>query len=160
MAILTNDGRALITQLMSEQAVFMAWGNGEESWGTTSPLPAPDSSALKNAVGFRKAAQIRFCEPDNAGVIEVSSGKFSFTDTPGRHLYLQFRFDFADGEGETIKELGIFFGTLIQSGLPDGQQYFAPSEIEHSGSLVMLEHPTALVRETGVRETFEFVVTF
>ena len=92
MAILTNDGRALITRLMSEQAIFMAWGKGEDAWASSSPLPVPDSSALKSAVGFRKAAQVRFCEPDNDGVIEVSSGKFSFTDTPGRHLYLQFRF--------------------------------------------------------------------
>ena len=52
------------------------------------------------------------------------------------------------------------FGTQTKAGLPDGQQYFAASEIEQTGSLVMLEHPTPLLRETGVRETFEFVVTF
>jgi len=87
MAILTNDGRALITRLMSEQTAFMAWGKGKDTWASGTPLPSPESNQLSSTVGFRKAIQVRFCKPDNAGVINVPSGKYTFTDAPGRHLY-------------------------------------------------------------------------
>lgn len=159
MAILTNSGRSELVKAIHQQPIFMAWGRADGLWSEP-PAEALAATELQDVIGFRKATQVSFCEPDNDGAIEVSSGKFSLTATPTRHLYLQFRYDFADALGETIREIGVFLGTQVADELPAGQVYFPTVQVNDSGKLLLLENYRPLVRDEGVRESFDFVVTF
>lgn len=159
MAILTNSGRTELVRAIFQQPIFMAWGRADGTWQEP-PAEAIDATALQDAVGFRKATQVSYCEPDNAGAIEVSSGKFSLTANQTRHLYLQFRYDFADAVGETIREIGVFLNSQVKADLPAGQVYFANADITDKGNLLLLENYRPLIRDEGVRESFDFVVTF
>ncbi|MFT4927520.1 MAG: hypothetical protein ACI8WB_003631 [Phenylobacterium sp.] len=159
MAILTNSGRSELVRAIYQQPVFMAWGRADGAW-VTPPAESLDSSGLQDAIGYRQATQVRYCVPDEAGQIEVSSGKFSLSDEPTRHLYLQFRYDFIDAVGETIREIGVYLGTAVQAGLPAGQVYFTTAEVDDSGKLLLLENYRPLLRDDSVRESFDFVVTF
>ena len=159
MAILTNTGRSELVRAIFQQPIYMAWGRADGLWQEP-PAEPIDSTALQDAVGFRKATQVSYCEPDDNGAIEVSSGKFALTANQTRHLYLQFRYDFADALGETIREIGVFLGSQVQAGLPAGQVYFPKAQVTDDGSLLLLENYRPLVRDEGVRESFDFVVTF
>lgn len=159
MAILTNSGRSELVRSLQEQPLFMAWGRGDGKW-ETAPAESMDSTDLIDAVGFRKATQVSYCTPDADGPIEVTSGKFSLTDEQTRHLYLQFRYDYDDAIGETIREIAIFLNTQTKADLPEGQKYFPIDEVTDAGQILLLENYRPLQRDTGVRESFDFVVTF
>lgn len=51
-------------------------------------------------------------------------------------------------------------GTEVKEGLPPGQRYFEPKDIENPGILLLLEHTVPLIRTASTRETFSFVITF
>lgn len=159
MAILTNSGRSELVRALHEQPIFMAWGRGDGEW-ETAPSESMDSTGLQDAIGFRKATQVSYCKPDVDGPIEVTSGTFSLTEEKTRHLYLQFRYDYEDAIGETIREIAVFLNTQIKSGLPEGKKYFEMDEVTANGQLLLLENYRPLQRDTGVRESFDFVVTF
>ncbi|MCG9767899.1 hypothetical protein EXT48_12045 [Pseudoalteromonas sp. CO348] len=160
MATLTLQGRKALARLMQQQAIYLAWGNGASSWDNTLPPTPTNTTQLTNLIGYRKAKQIRFCEPDEQGEIQVPTGKFRLSDTASQHLYCQFTYDFEDGLGEHIRELGLMLGTTPKTGIPAGKYYLLPDEVVEAGELILLEHRTALFRDQGVRETFEFVISF
>ncbi|CAM3692233.1 hypothetical protein VA7868_03739 [Vibrio aerogenes CECT 7868] len=160
MAILTKSGRTAIAQSIAAQPVFMAWGRGESAWEETPPSEPVTSTALVDTVGFRKSSRVLFCEPDPDGEIVVTSGRFKLSDTPTNHLFCEFRFDFEDAQGETLREVGVMVGTTPKADTPAGQFYFKPEELDKDGTLLLLEYRKPLYRDIGVRETFEFVITF
>lgn len=160
MAILTKSGRAAMAKAVADQPVFMCWGKGDENWPSPPPDESINASELIDVVGYRKATLISYCEPDPNGEIVIPSGTFTLSQENTHHLYLRFVFDFEDGLSETIREVGILIGTEPKPGLPPGQYYFTPDQVETAGMLLLVEHREPILREMGVRETFEFVVTF
>ncbi len=158
MAILTNAGRGALVQSIFNQPVYLGLGRGDGQWQTP-PADSPDAQSLFDPIGFRKSSEMSFCTPDSAGDIEVSSGTFSKTTTPTRHLYLRFRFDFDDALEQTVREIGVFLGTEPKAGQPTGQMYFDAGLIDAQGTLLLLENYRPLYRDLGVRESFEFVIT-
>ncbi len=68
-------------------------------------------------------------------------------------------YDFADAGNAVIRELGIFMDTVTKEGLPPGQLYFTPAELEDPGRLLAAQilRPSIL-RSPAVRQTIEFVL--
>lgn len=159
MAILTNTGRSELVRSIYQQPIFMGWGRADGQWQT--PLAeSPDATALQDPIGYRKATNVRYCQPDEMGEIEVNSGRFTVSSEQSRHLYIQFRYDFNDAKGETIREIGVFLNPQLAADLPPGQMYFDNQQVSDPGKMLLLENYRALYREDGVRESFDFVVTF
>lgn len=159
-AILTLSGRTAIATAIKARTAHMAWGSGNAAWGSTPPSPAVSDTALVAEVGRRKATQVEYVVPDANGVIEVPQGKYSISPTPTLALYFKFFFDFADGVGETIRERAIFLDTVAAAGVPAGQFYLTPAQVQNPGTLLVLERNAPIVREITTRQLFEFVVTF
>lgn len=179
MAILTRSGRIAIAQAIANQPIHLGWGTGGEDWSDTNiPPEDTESTALINEVGRRTAHQVSFCEASETGDIITTSGRFQTTETPSNSIYLEFRYDFDDGVGHTIREVGVFSGSEMLASLPEGQRYFLPNEIENEGTLLQLEHQgmkvddgdgnliwqegrfPSIARSSSTRETLEFVITF
>ena len=93
-------------------------------------------------------------------IIVMLGARFAKSDTPTANLHLRTDFDFNDGLGETIRELGVFVGTTTRTGLPAGQTYFPPSDIATPGTLLAIDYITAMQRGVGARISFDFVITF
>lgn len=159
-AILTLSGRTAIATAIKARTAHMAWGSGNAAWGSTPPSPVVSDTALVAEVGRRKATQVEYVVPDANGVIEVPQGKYSISATPTLALYFKFFFDFADGVGETIRERAIFLDTVAAAGVPAGQFYLTPAQVQNPGTLLVLERNAPIVREITTRQLFEFVVTF
>jgi hypothetical protein len=159
-AVLTLSGRTAIATAIKARTAHLAWGSGNSAWGSTPPSPAVNETALVAEVGRRKAAQVDYVVPDAAGEIQVPQGNYSISATPTVSLYFKFFFDFIDGVGATIRERAIFMDTVAAAGVPVGQMYLLPSEVQTAGTLLVIERNAPIVREVTTRQLFEFVVTF
>lgn len=161
MATLQDDGRTALAMAMAAQPVHLAWGRGLPAWDAM-PEPEPsNASTLVDEVGRRMATFVGYVQPDHAGEIELPSGsKYTVVAGPTRWLYVRTVFNFEDAAGETIRELGIFFGGQPMAGLPPGQRYFTPAQVAQPGRLYTLERVPAFPRNGAVRQTFEYVLPF
>ncbi|WP_341811140.1 hypothetical protein [Wolbachia endosymbiont (group A) of Oxytorus armatus] len=126
----------------------------------STPPESINSIKLLNELGRRTADEVLFCTGDENGELVTPSGRFMPSNVPTNNLYLKFTFDFTDAANQVIRELGVMVGTKVKEGLPRGQRYFEPQDIEDPGILLVLEHTVPLIRTSATRETFSFVVTF
>jgi hypothetical protein len=168
MAILTLSGRVAMCAAMANETIHLAWGTGDPAWDEELPPGGVDQSALVNEIGRRLPTLIQFVTPDPDGGISVFDADDSGEETrfspspdnaPTNHLYVMTNFDFTDGLGATIRELGVFIGTKTDPELPPGQRYFTPDQIVDPGIMLAFENRPAAVRYQGVRQVYEFVVT-
>ena len=160
MAILTRSGRAAIASAIKNQALHLAWGIGDGAW-TVPPSESAAQTELAGEVGRRTVTSAQFVTPDQNGSIDiVGAGKFSPSVAPTNNLFIVCQFDFADASSEVIRETGIFVGTVTETGLPAGQRYFTPDQIQDPGFLLELENREPIYRSSGTRERFELLVTF
>lgn len=161
MAILTTSGRIGIARSVKAQEVFLAWGTGDVSWGTTPPTEGLlASTSLVNEVGRRICEHVEFCEPDAQGEIVTPTGRFTATLTPTNNLHFEVLFDFEDAAELEIREFGLFTNTVVADGLPSGQKYFLPNQIEDIGSLLVVERCAPIYRQAMTREQENFVISF
>jgi hypothetical protein len=72
-------------------------------------------------VGRHRVTQAMFCTPSESGKTIVSEGRFTISTEPTRYLYTRFAFDFTDAGRPTIRELGLFVGTVVKSTVLTGQ---------------------------------------
>lgn len=159
-AILVDSARVAMAEAIMSRTLHLAWGSGSPSWDAT-PVPNSTSeTALVAEVGRRAVASAQYCYEDPSGSIQVPTGTFSPSLTSTNSIYLRFNFDFSDSPTATIRELGVFVGTVTNPSLPPGQMYFLPSDIVSPGRLLVAERVTAFTRSANVRQAFEFVITF
>ena len=116
--------------------------------------------ALTDEIARRKVNAVQYCKPQDDGDIVMLGARFARSDTPTANLYLRTEFDFNDGLGETIRELGVFLGTQVLPNRPAGQTYFLPGDLQSPGTLLAIDYITAIKRGVGARQTFDFVITF
>ncbi|WP_264711482.1 hypothetical protein [Wolbachia endosymbiont (group A) of Andrena haemorrhoa] len=129
-------------------------------YSESTPPELITSEKLLNELGRRTANEVLFCTGDENGELVTPSGRFRPSNVPTNNLYLKFTFDFTDAANQVIRELGVMVGTKVKKGLPTGQRYFEPKDVENPGILLVLEHTVPLIRTSATRETFSFVVTF
>lgn len=159
MAILTTSGRTALAIAVANEPIHLAWGSGDPGWDETPVAENIIDTALIAEVGRRAATQIAYCLPAVEGEIIVPNGRFTHSVTPTNHLFLRFNFDFNDAALASIREIGIFMGTVLVGGLPLGQTYFLPADISTPGILLALERIPKITRSAAVRQSFEFVLT-
>lgn len=145
---------------IKDSPIFVAWGTGSDSWDNEDERESRQATALISEIGRVKAKSVGFCTPDPAGEIVMQNNRYTISPTPTPNLYIKSEFDFNDGLGQTIRELGVFVNTTIKKGLPKGQRYFTPDDLEDAGILLALDHITAMQRGVGARVSFDFVITF
>lgn len=161
MAILTESGRVGIAASVKQQTMYLAWGTGEEDWGNTPPTDGMlESTALMNEIGRRVCKSVQFCKADDEGEIITPTGRFTASTEPTNMLHINVAFDFTDGEGYTIREFGIFTGTVPAETVLEGQEYLLPTDITDKGQLLALERVAPIFRQAMTREIENFVITF
>lgn len=171
LATLTKTGRAAIAKALADRPLHLAWGSGLAAWDAEgAELPSlVNATALVNELGRRTPATVGFVEPDDEGDIvipvsvgaggEVQEARYRSVTGPSPYLYVRVNYNFEDASNAVIREIGVFMDTEFKDGLPSGQRYFTPSELESPGLLVaaqILEPP--INRSPSVRQTIEFVL--
>lgn len=162
MAALQDDGRIGECAIFIGLPIHVAWGRGNPAWDNA-PEPEPTTAvALVDEVGRRTATQVQFVIPDVAGEIELPGGaKYKASAVPTKWAHVRVVFDYEDADDEVLREVAVFFGSVPIAGLPAGQRYFTPAQIAAGGRMKVLQRlQNKLVREAGVRQTFEYVLPF
>lgn len=160
-AILTRPGRAALAAAVRAKTLYIAWGSGNPAWGTNPPDPPVTTAALYAELGRRVATVKDFVTPDEAGEIETPSGeRFTYSASPTQHLLVRANFAYGDSPTATIREVGVFTDTVLDTGLPPSQSYFPPADVADIGLLLVYERRPQYARSIATRETIEFVITF
>jgi hypothetical protein len=160
MAILTNIGRAALAEAIQARSLHLAWGEGDPAWDTALVQPLLSDTALVAELGRAQVTQVGYAIPAEAGAIEAPTGRYDLVTGPTHDLYLRFDFGFADAANNSIREVGLFMGATMVAGLPPGQTYFEPAEVDDPGIMVSVERfASPLVRSPLTRQQFEFVLT-
>ncbi len=173
-ATLTTMGRAALAAALAARPLHLAWGEGDPAWDGAAGASLPSlvgATALTKEIGRRKVTTVDFVaeaadgeivvpiglRPD--GTVETARYKRVNAGDVSPNLYLYAAFDYEDAPTATIREVGLFADTVAVSGLPLGQLYFTPGELQNPGKLVaaqILDAPR--IRSSSVRETMEFVL--
>lgn len=153
MGIFPYSSGVAIAQALKQAGIMLAWGDGG-----TDPID-PDATGLQNEIGRRRALSVDFVVADPAGQINVAGyGRFSVSPEPTNKIVVTTKFDYEDALGETVNELGLFVGTVVDPALPLGQMYFKPDQIADPGTLLLIDHITPFDRTPGVRELIRILV--
>lgn len=156
MAIVTTRGRIAVATAVKEKPIFLCVGEGLAAWDTNKPAEPVGATALTTPLGWRKANQVLYCTPKADGELLVPTGNFTVSGTATNYLYLSFQFDFKDLPDKTIREVGVFLNTT-QTGTETG--LLTPTQIKTAGDLMVLEY-LRIIRNTSVRQQFEFILQF
>ena len=141
MAILTYSARTLLAQYMITHPLYLAIGRGKTSWDTTPEAPDYEATGLLDTIGYKKLTRSFFVNEDDNGEIDLPGGRYySASETPTRHVCLEFQFKYGEAVDVEIRETGIFADTLTINSLPLNQTYFTPPQIIRKGTLITLEH--------------------
>lgn len=170
-ATLTDAGRAAFALSLSKQPLHVALAQGLPEWEDPE-VELPDTvtmTALTNEMGRRVPNIVGFVVPDEEGGIVISEGmdangeiattRYRVVSEPTPYLYMQVAYDLTDAPSGTIRQMGIFVGTRVKEGLPPGQRFFTPDEIEEPGLLLAVEIlQPPIPRNPQVRQMVEFVL--
>jgi len=170
-AVLTKIGRAALVKAVKERPLFLAWGSGDPAWDTEGAEfpPLVDASALVAEVGRRIPTLVSFATPnENGGIVipkgrtpsgEVQEARYAVSESPTPYLYVQTAYSFSDAADAVIREIAVFMDSTVKPGLPPGQQYFLPSEIDDPGLILAVQIFTpAINRSPSVRQVIDFVM--
>ena len=160
-ATLQESGRIGLAIAVASQPLHLAWGRGSPAWDSAPESPPGNANALTDEIGRRLISDIGYAEPSPTGEIELPSGeRYARVPGPTPYVHVRVTFDFADAEGETIRELGLTMGAQTAAGLPAGQRYFSPSQVTAPGRMYMIERVGFFVRSGAVRQFFEYILPF
>ncbi|GHV50462.1 hypothetical protein FACS1894216_02710 [Synergistales bacterium] len=173
MGVMTDAGRAAMAKSVKEQPIFLALGLGNAEWGENPPPEDISSTALLEEIGRKALSRSLYVLPDTEGTIEVpisivtdedgaqhvETERYAVSETPTRHLYVEFNLDYADALGCTLRELGLFVGSVLKPGLSSGKTYFSADDFDDPGLLFQLEYREPMVRRAESRMSFAWVLS-
>lgn len=126
------------------------------SYYAKTPTEPSGATGLVNELGRRVVDSAQFLVVDANGVIVDPSGAhFSVTATQTNMGLFTATFDYGDAPTATIREIAIFTASVPVAGLPDGQRYFTPDQLQSTGTLLSLQNfSTAQPRVAYKREQY------
>lgn len=171
IATLTHTGRAALVKAVAARPLTLAWGTGDPAWDEDgAELPSlVYADALTHEIGRRMPSFVGFCLPDEGGEIIVAKGRrpdgtvekarYRRVEEPTPYLYVRVDYDFEEGGMSTIREVGLFMDAVAKEGLPPGQRYFLPEEIEEPGLLLAAQiFKPAVPRSPSIQQGINFVL--
>lgn len=164
--VMTNVGHVAIATAVKNADFWLCLGglpeDFESPWTIKDDPPAfdPEATELLLPYGYRKATRVLFAYEDPNGIIVVAGKRWSVTEEPTKHVYLEFIFDNEDIVGKTIYQKGIFMNLKPKEGIPEGKLFLLPDEVEDKGILVFGQNIKPFYSDEGVRQFHHFVLTF
>ena len=158
-AVLQEAGRIALAKALAAMPAHFAWGRGDGVWQAPPAVPS-NCNTLLAEVGRRLATIVAFVQPstkeemeaalpeDIKKFVEMDAGAFyKMADSPTPYLYLRAEFSTDDALNEEIRECGLFFGTVAKAGVPAGQRYLKPEQVQDAGFIYHLTYRSKSTRE-------------
>lgn len=171
LATLTKTGRAAMAKAIASRPLHLGWGAGDPAWDEPdAEIPSLiHATALQAELGRRAPASVGFVQPDEAGDVVVPTGwandgtvevtRYRQVTEPTPYLYIRVNYDYDNAATAVIREIGLFMDTVTKEGLPPGQRYFGPGDLEDPGLLLAAQILLPPInRSPSVRQSVEFVL--
>lgn len=168
MSVMPTSGHVAIAELIKAQPLHVAWGPGDGSW-VTPPAEDINDTSLVAELGRRTAGSVVYVEPftgtpddeDPTYINVPGKGYFVVSDVPTKYLLVMAQFQFSEEPTATIRQTGVFMDTQVIAGLPPGQRYFTPDQIESPGRMLQLQNlPEPIPRDSEYRTRFTHLLEF
>lgn len=164
-------GREGMAFALSKLDWYIGLGAGDPAWDAVPRADAlwqsrlaPDAAQARDLVaeiGRRRADEVVFVTPDDAGQIVLPDSRWSRSATPTPHLYVEGFLDYSDAASATVREVGLFAGSVVDPALPPGQRWFTPGQVTAGGHLMQLiRYAVPVVRSPSARPLYHFVQSF
>ncbi|MBF5003368.1 hypothetical protein [Diaphorobacter caeni] len=160
MQVLQENGRELLAKALMALPVHVAWGRGDGAWNAAPATPS-EQLVLVDEIGRRLASEVSYVIPATEvdSEIEMPGGQhYKRSAEPSPFLYVRATFSFEEAQGETVRECGVFFGTVAKAEVPAGQRYLTPGQLADAGELYSLEYRTPVLRSGTVKGHEEIVI--
>ena len=165
--VLQLAGKVLSAKLLKAQPIYIAIGRGDPAWDALTPAQIAastptDATRLVDEIG-RRLASVQFVVEDPAGAIEIvnpsdnSRTKYALSANPTAFLFVDTTFDYQEGAGESVREIGIFVGGQLAAGLPPGQSWFTAGQVLAPGDVWSIVRMPSMYRD-GVNQHTERTV--
>lgn len=109
------EGHIALAITLRDESFYLAWGTipeGDPVWANNPPAMDMATQALIKEVGRRKVTLASYCIEDPAGTIEANGKLWKLSQSPTRHLYLQFKFSSTDNPDNTVYQMALYTGTV------------------------------------------------
>lgn len=169
VAVLTDAGRTALAKSLAALPAHFAWGRGDGVWNAPPTVPT-DRTTLLAEVGRRLATTVSYVLPSSVAEMEAAPAAekdnfvtmeegviYKKSPQPTPWLYLRAEFSTEDALGDDIRECGLFFGTVAKEGVPPGQRYLKPEQVQDAGFMYHLTYRSKLTRE-GQKANEETVI--
>lgn len=157
MAVLTESGRIAVASILASQPVHLAWGAGSVLWDVTPTQPSVNDTGLVAELGRMHATAIQYALPSDTGDVELPEGRYAISTNPTKYLLLTFASSFGTGNGESVRELGVYFGATLKAGI-EATEYLTPDQLETTGAMLVVERVAVFKRESNTRQKFTYLV--
>lgn len=148
-AVLQDAGRIALAKALAAMPAHFAWGRGDGAWPAPPAVPSNRTTLLAE-VGRRLATIVRYVVPATEADFDVEMDAkqfYKFSADPTPYLYLRAEFSTDDALNEEIRECGLFFGTVAKTGVPAGQRYLKPEQVQDAGFIYHLTYRSKATRE-------------
>lgn len=148
-AVLQEAGRIALAKSLAALPAHFAWGRGDGAWPAPPAVPSNRTTLLAE-VGRRLATTVRYVVPATEADFDVEMDDkqfYKFSADPTPYLYLRAEFSTDDALNEEIRECGLFFGTVAKAGVPAGQRYLKPEQVQDAGFIYHLTYRSKSTRE-------------
>lgn len=148
-AVLQDAGRIALAKALAAMPAHFAWGRGDGAWQAPPAVPSNRTTLLAE-VGRRLATIVRYVVPATEADFDVEMDAKQFyklSADPTPYLYLRAEFSTDDALNEEIRECGLFFGTVAKAGVPAGQRYLKPEQVQDAGFIYHLTYRSKATRE-------------
>ncbi|MEJ5128918.1 hypothetical protein WH367_22965 [Comamonas sp. MYb21] len=149
VAVLQDAGRIALAKSLAAMTAHFAWGRGDGAWPVPPAVPSNRTTLLAE-VGRRLATIVRYVVPATEVDFDVEMDDkqfYKFSADPTPYLYLRAEFSTDDALNEEIRECGLFFGTVAKAGVPAGQRYLKPEQVQDAGFIYHLTYRSKATRE-------------
>lgn len=120
--------------------------------------PSLSAITLVNELGRKEIFNKQFVVANTQGEIIVPGGRYSLSNVPTPYLFLSCTLLEPELSTALIKEIGVYVNPTFFVNPINGEALFAPDEFSDLGKLMTLRHYTAIQRNEGARETFQYVI--
>lgn len=160
-AILSDGGRAAVATAMKANVFLLAIGHGLTAWDAVPEDPANDITALDDLIAWHRPRAVEFVVADVAGIWTTpDGGPWTVSIAPSQHLMFRFKLDFADLNGEAMREVAVHLGAVVDPGVPGGQFLLDPGDVTDPGTLFLADRFSVVTPNGSVEQTFLYVHSF
>lgn len=146
---------------LAELTLWLGIGSGG-SWTSNPPNESVSSTGLTAPLAYLRAIRLSHVtdseQANTPSLTTIDSQRWWLAPDPTGNLLCAFTLSTNDLAGETIREVGLFQGLTLNTGVTTGQLFYPASDVASPGNLFVLDNRPAFDKTDASGISIEFLV--